>query len=40
MKKEIAYYVTFTDMNGHEHFAVHFYNRLSGFVTSMKDHIG
>ena len=37
MNIEIPYYATFTDVNGHEHYAVHKWNRLTGFVTSMRD---
>ena len=38
MKKEIPYFVEYTDSEGITHYAVHFYNRLTGFVTMMKDH--
>ena len=37
MNIDIPYYTTFTDVNGHEHYAVHKWNRLTGFVTSMRD---
>lgn len=37
MKTEVKYYVTYIDSNGHEHYAVHKWNRLTGFVTAMRD---
>lgn len=36
--KEVNYYVTYLDNEGHEHYAVQKYNRLSGEVTIMKDY--
>lgn len=39
MKKEIPYYVEYVDSNGIRHYAVHFYNCISGIVTMMKDYI-
>ena len=38
MKKDIPYFAEYTDSEGITHDAVHFYNRLTGFVTMMKDH--
>lgn len=39
MKTEIPYYVEYIDSEGIAHYAVHFYNRVSGHVTMMKDHL-
>ena len=39
MNKEIAYYVTFIDANGHEHYAIHMWNRISGIVTTIHDYM-
>lgn len=36
-KTRLLYFVTFIDSNGHEHYAVHQYNNIDGFVTSMRD---
>ena len=38
MKKEIPYFVEYTDSEGITHYAVHFYNRLTGFVTTLQDY--
>jgi len=35
--RDLKYYVKFKDADGHEHFAMHCYNRISGYVTSMRD---
>lgn len=36
-KTELNYFTTYTDANGHEHYAVHKYRRTNGIVTSMRD---
>lgn len=39
MKTEIPYYTKYCDSDGVTHYAVHFYNRITGFVTMLKDYV-
>ena len=36
-KRKIPYLAKFNDSEGHEHFAIHFYDRITGFVDMMRD---
>lgn len=37
MRTEIPYYVEFNSKDGHKHYAVHFYNTVTRFVTMLSD---
>lgn len=39
MKTQIPYYVQYIAADGITHYAVHYWNRLTGFVTAMRDHV-
>ncbi len=36
-KDEVAYYTEYVDETGLQHYAIHLYNRVTGYVTMFKD---